>query len=224
MVNGDVEIDIVDEFQRPWRYAFAVAGLLACWRLPEINLAGLSLDRCLDVITADLELPSGLETSLPVLQAANRDVVVDRLTQAAKKSPNTYTAVHALTMMGHLGYSEFLSVLVEALNWDFEESRQAAASAMDRFGETAIEYLDEHFDDYKGFERVMMTGVAARMATPSAIGFMDHLRSTPCRRLRPTWPIIDQRIEMVSEPLRRNTRQHSPDHGGVLGGHRCGPT
>ena len=174
MVNGDVEFEFVDEIQRPWRHAFAVAGLLACWRLPEINLAGLSLDRCLDVVTADLELPSGLETSLPVLQAANRDIVVDRLTQAAKKSPNTYTAVYTLTMMGHLGYSEFLPVLVEALNWDFQESRHAAASAMDRFGETAIEYIDEHFDDYKGFERVMMTGVAARMATPSAVGFMDR--------------------------------------------------
>ena len=60
IAEGKIEIKIDDKRRRPWRHAFAIAGLLSGWKLPEIKLAELSMQRFLDVLTADLELPSAL--------------------------------------------------------------------------------------------------------------------------------------------------------------------
>ena len=64
--------------------------------------------------------------------------------------------------MAQLGDPTFLPMLIDLLDAEFEESRNAAVRALETFGDAAIDYIDQRFDRLPEFVRILALGLAVQ--------------------------------------------------------------
>jgi len=157
--------------KRTWAEVFAFAGILTAYRLPQPDLSSAELDAIWGLVAADIAVPFGLETTIPRLRDAPRELVIERLIALARDGEETFVGVHAVVLMGSLGYDEFLPSLIDALDREFEEERDAADAALERYGDRAVVAVERDFDTLSDFQLLMVASLASRIGSDVAIEF-----------------------------------------------------
>lgn len=158
--------------KRVWSEVFAFGGLLTALWETRLDLSAVGLETIWTVVAADIDLPPGLESALPRLQEAPREVVAEKLTAIARAGENTYAGRHAATLMGLLGHDEFLPVLIAGLNWEFEPALEAVEAALERYGDRAIAALDDDFERLEGLQPMMALGLASRLGSDAGVALI----------------------------------------------------
>ena len=160
------------EWGSRWHLTFRLACLLAAARRPAMDLSGLSADRVYDIIVINIALPPGIETAAEVLRAEPRDTVLDTLWRIAAEQIDTHGAAHALAVMAALGDPAALPRILQVADTDTHLGEEAVQDALTRFGDDAIAYFDEHFDDLDSNARMLTVLTAVQVGTPAAIDFL----------------------------------------------------
>ncbi|WP_158044901.1 tetratricopeptide repeat protein [Skermanella pratensis] len=160
--------------KRIWHGVMALAGVLSVHRRDRLDLSEIHNRDVWPLIAADMRLPPGLDKVGEHLRTLPLGEVTGHLTRIAREHADDYGAVHAADLMAQLGDPAFLPVLIDLMNAEFEESRDAAIRAVETFGDAAIEYLDQHFDRLPEFVRILTLGLAVRNGSPGAVGLIDR--------------------------------------------------
>lgn len=160
--------------KRIWHGVIALAGVLSVHRRDRLDLSEIHDRDVWPLIAADMRLPPGLDEVGGHLRTLPLDEVTGHLTRIAREHADDYGAVHAADLMAQLGDPAFLPVLIDLMDAEFEESRDAAIRAVETFGDAAIEYLDQHFDRLPEFVRILVLGLAVRNGSPGAVTFIHR--------------------------------------------------
>ena len=160
--------------KRIWHGVIALAGLLSVYRRDRLDLSDVKNRDIWPLVAADMRLPPGLDEVGEHLRTLPPEEVTSHLTRIAREHAEDYGAVHAADLMAQLGDPAFLPVLIDLLDAEFEESRNAAVRAVETFGDAAIEYIDQHFDRLPEFVRILALGLAVRNGSPAAVGLIDR--------------------------------------------------
>lgn len=84
--------------------------------------------------------------------------MVAKLIAITQAGDNTYAGQHAATLMGLLGYDEFLPVLVAGLDWEFEPAQEAAEAARPAAEPAKVKTIQQVYDAYMADPGVIRSG------------------------------------------------------------------
>jgi tetratricopeptide (TPR) repeat protein len=140
-------------------YNMIFASLMASVRKEKFDLTGpdgnsLSADQAVRLLTLDIKTNPAQNILTDFLKTQNKAEAVRSLTDTYDKTIDGYFSdAHLFRVMGALAYDEFLELLTEGLDSDFdyedgeiEPLSDTAEKALLNYGERAADYLTAHFD------------------------------------------------------------------------------
>tara|TARA_B100000315_G_scaffold250518_1_gene283482 strand:- start:3952 stop:6312 length:2361 start_codon:yes stop_codon:yes gene_type:complete len=166
-------IKSLDKKKRTFFYSLILGCLITSLRTDKIVLENLSLERIVEIISADIEEIQSFNDFVTFLKGNNRDDVVRLLREALNRNLKKYGGSHIINAMGELGYDEFLPPITSALFEDNDYIFLAAEKALLGFGDMSIDCIKGAFKSIKKEARSSALPVIKKIGGPKAAQFLD---------------------------------------------------
>ena len=140
--------------QEAYFYNMILATLMASIRKTKFDLTGVSTDQAVRLVTLDIKTNPAQRTLTDFLKKQDKAEVVHSLINIYDEIMDSYYGdAHLVRLMGALQYDEFLELLTENLESDFDYEEieieplpDTAEKALLQYRERAVDFLTTHFD------------------------------------------------------------------------------
>ena len=163
----------LDKKKQTFFYSLVLGCLITSLRTDKIVLENLSLERIVEIISADVEEIQSFNDFVTFLKGNNREDVVRLLLEALNRNLKNFGGSHIINAMGELGYDEFLPAITSALFEDHDYIFLAAQKALLGFGDMSIDCIRGAFKSIKKEARSSALPVIKKIGGPKAVQFLD---------------------------------------------------
>ena len=163
----------LDKKKQTFFYSLILGCLITSLRADKIVLEDLSLERIVEIISADIEEIQSFDDFVTFLKGKNREDVVRLLLEALNRNLKNYGGSHIINAMGELGYDDFLATITRALFEDNDFIFLAAEKALLGFGDKSIDCIKGIFKSIKEEARASALSVIKKIGGPKAAQFLD---------------------------------------------------
>jgi len=140
--------------QHHYFYNMILASLMASVRKTEFDLSNVSTEQAVHLLALDMEINLAKESLTDFLKTQNKADVVRTVADVYNEIDGYYNEAHLFRLMGALQYDEFLEVLADGLeddfdNFEMEPLSDTAEDALLNFSERAVDYLTSRCDSFE---------------------------------------------------------------------------
>ncbi|MEE9164771.1 MAG: hypothetical protein V3U15_00755, partial [Nitrospinota bacterium] len=165
----------LDKKKQTFFYSLILGCLITSLRTDKIVLENLSLERIVEIISADIEEIQSFNDFVTFLKGKNKEDVARLLLEALNRNIKNYGGSHIINAMGELGYDDFLAPITRALFEDNDFIFLAAEKALLGYGDKSIDCIKGNLKSIKEGARASALPVIKKIGGPKAAQFLDDI-------------------------------------------------